>query len=178
MSKVNLPKQVDPIRFAENAADLHGKLLVKNMPRLVDSLRAPLGDVAVDIQFGVDRQGIRHIKGQVQTTLTLECQRCLQAFPYEIASDFSYGLVSSEDEAKLLPSSYEPVLVQDGILNIQDMIEEELIVNLPIVSMHDPDDCPVKLPLQVASDEVAAPKVAKESPFKVIESLKVKPKQE
>jgi uncharacterized protein len=86
--------------------------------------------------------------------------------------------VNAEDDAKALPSSYEPVLVQDGRLNIQDMIEEELIVNLPIVSMHDPKDCQIQLPLEVASNVESLVQVEKESPFKIIESLKVKPKQE
>jgi uncharacterized protein len=179
MSKDNLPIHVDPIRLAENSAELHGKLLVKNMPRLCSSLLNSEGEVEVHIQFGVDRQGIRNLEGQVRAILTLECQRCMEPFTYEVVSDFNYGMVNAEEDAKALPGSYDPVLVKDGRLNIQDMVEEELIVDLPIVSMHDPKDCKIQLPLEVIGDVEPLPEVEKESPFKIIESLKVKkPKQE
>jgi uncharacterized protein len=178
MSKDHLPKQVDPIRLADSTAELKGSLPIKSMSRLVDSLMAPDGDAAVNLQFGVDRQGFRHIKGQVQATLTLQCQRCLQPFPYEIVSDFQYGLVDSEKESSLLPGYYDPVVVQEGTLHIPDMVEEELIVNLPIVSMHDPNDCEVKLPLFVAGDEATQSATEKASPFKVIESLKANKQKE
>jgi uncharacterized protein len=179
MSKDKLPIQVDPIRLAENAADLHGKLPVEKMPRLCTSLLSPSGEVEVHVKFGVDRQGIRNIEGHVKAELTLECQRCLEPFMYEVVSDFTYGMINAEDDAKALPASYDPVLVKDGSLNIQDMIEEELIVNLPIVPMHDEQDCKIHLPLFVASDKEVLPMAEKESPFKIIESLKVKkPKQE
>jgi uncharacterized protein len=179
MSKDKLPIQVDPVRLAENASDLHGKLLVKNMSRLCTSLLGTDGEVDVAIKFGVDRQGVRNIEGHVKAELTLQCQRCLEPFTYEVVSDFTYGMVNAEDDAKALPASYDPVLIKDGSLNIQDMIEEELIVNLPIVPMHNPQDCKIQLPLLVAADEESLPAVEKENPFKIIESLKVKkPKQE
>jgi len=177
MSKDYLPIQVNPIRFAENAATLRGTLLVKNMDRLAPSLFEHDSEVDVDLRFGVDDQGIRFLNGHVATQLTLQCQRCLEPFVYEITSDFISGIVSTEKAALSLPENYDPMVVRDEILVIQDVVEEELILNLPIVAMHELKDCKVSLPVIVAETQPIS-QAEKENPFKVIELLKVKPKQE
>ncbi|MES2217053.1 MAG: YceD family protein [Pseudomonadota bacterium] len=170
----NLPTHVDPVRFAENAMDLHGTLPISNMLRLAPSLNSPTGEAQVHIQFGMDKK-IKFSKGQVKAELAVQCQRCLEPFVYEIISDFAFGIVETDAKAKELPAHYDPVLIIDDSLNLAEMIEEELIINLPIVLMHDPKDCKVKMPVVVLEDpDATQPK--KVNPFKVIESLKVKPK--
>lgn len=178
MSKEYLPIQVDPVRFAEMAVDLHGKLLLKDLPRIAPSLFVAEGEVDASMHFDIDRQKIRYVTGHVQATLTLQCQRCMEPFTHEISADFNDAIVSSEEEAKKLPAHYDAVMMQEGNLNVHDMIEDELLINLPIVFMHDPENCKVHLPVMVLGDKDALAKAEKENPFKVIESLKVKPKQE
>jgi uncharacterized metal-binding protein YceD (DUF177 family) len=56
-------------------------------------------------------------------------------------------------------------------LFIPDVIEDELIVGLPIVPMHDLKDCKVVLPLIAKSEAIS---IEKENPFKVIELLREK----
>lgn len=174
----NLPKFVDLDRFVEKAASLHGTLAIKDMPRLVSSLASQEGEVAVDANFGIDKQGIKFIKGSVKALVYVLCARCLEVFVQEILSDFSYGVVNSDAKAKKLPAHYEPVLLTDQNLNVVEMIEDELIINLPIVPKHDLKSCKVKTPVVVLEDPEAAEET-KTSPFSVIASLKdkVKPKQ-
>jgi uncharacterized protein len=172
----NLPIYVDAARFAEKAANLHGTLAIKDMPRLVSSLANQEGEVVIDANFGIDTQGIKFIKGSVKALVYVLCARCLEVFVQEIISDFSYGLVNTDAKAKKLPKHYEPVLMTDENLNVLEMVEEELIINLPIVPKHDPKSCKVKMPVVVLEDPKAAQEM-KTNPFSVIESLKVKPKQ-
>lgn len=168
MHKENLPQKVDPFRFAENAIHLQGTLPIKKMERLCTSLSSNEGDVAIEIEFGVDEQGIRFVKGNLTTHLTLQCQRCMQAFDYGIIADFKSGIVRTGEEADKLPTSYDPLVVAESMLNISEMIEEELIVSLPIVPMHKPDDCKIRLPLVSSSTQESDA----ENPFRVIESLR------
>jgi uncharacterized protein len=175
MIKDYLPIQVNPMRLAENAANMHGHLLIKDMARLGASLHTQQGDADVDLQFGIDQQGIRFIKGSAVSTVVLQCQRCMEAFEHEISGEFAYGIVSSEEKAKQLPGRYDPIFVVEENLNIQDLVEEELILNLPIVPMHCSEDCKIQLPIVVAADPEAV--VEKENPFKVIELLKAKNKE-
>jgi uncharacterized protein len=172
MHKENLPLKVDPFRFAENGLSLSGFLLIKELPRLCSSLYSDEGEVNADLAFGIDEEGIRYVKGHLEAQLTLQCQRCLESFKYEIIADFLSGVVHTEKEALQLPERYDPLIVTDGSLILRDMIEEELIVSLPIVSMHDAKQCKTKLPLESSSGVIA--EAEKESPFKVIEFMRSK----
>lgn len=172
MHKDNLPQKVDPFRFAESASSLHGSIPLKNMERLTESLASTEGEVNVDIVFGIDEQGIRFIKGRLSAQTVMQCQRCLSPFDYEIITDFAFGMVHTEIDADKLPESYDPVVIENDELFISELIEGELIVALPLVAMHDPKDCNVKLPIESALGMM--PEVENESPFKVIESLRSK----
>lgn len=172
MPKDYLPLKVDPFRFADNATCLHGKIPIKDMQRLGTSLYADDGEVIIDITFGVDEQRIRYLRGHIEATIVLQCQRCMESLNYEIINDFMSGFVQSEEEADALPERYDPVVVKDGILLIQDLIEDELILGLPIVPMHNLKDCKIAPPL--AADSEMASEEKKDSPFKVIELLRSK----
>jgi uncharacterized protein len=173
----NLPTFVDAARFAEKGANLHGTLAIKDMPRLLSSLASQDGEVVVDANFGIDKQGIKFIKGSVKALVYVLCARCLEVFVQEIISDFSYGVVDTDAKAKKLPAHYEPVLMTTENLNVLEMVEDELIINLPIVPKHDPKFCKIQMPVVVLEDPKAAQETKKTNPFSVIESLKVKPKQ-
>lgn len=166
MEKDHLPLKVDPFRLAEHGASLHGVLPLKNMSRLCENISEQEGNVTVDMTFGVDEQGTRFIKGNLATHITLQCQRCMEFFPYEITSNFILGVVQSEEQADQLPTLYDAVLVKDGELFPSEMIEDELIVNMPIVPMHERSVCQIKFPSVPDFDAI------KESPFKVIELLR------
>ena len=47
------------------------------------------------------------------------------------------GWVSIEDESEeaALPPGYEPLLIADGQVNLADVIEDELILALPVVPL-------------------------------------------
>lgn len=177
MSKDYLPTHVNPIRFADNETELHGTMSLSAMSRLGDSLLSNEGNVEVTIRFGLDDQGIRFLQGQLATQLNLQCQRCMESYLFEVNSRFLSGLVTNQKDVAALPANYDPLLVTDADLNVQDMVEEELILSLPIVPMHDENECKIKLPL-AASNVTKLPIAEHESPFKVIESLKTKLKKE
>ncbi len=167
----NLPLKVDPFRFADQSLSLSGTLLVKDMSRLRSHLSSNDGKVIADLQFGIDEEGIRYVKGHATTCLILACQRCLNSFKYEIISDFLLAVVHTEKEADRLPDRYDPLLVPDLSLILSEMIEDELLISLPIVPMHSMDDCTAKQAFELYANDAV---VEKENPFNVIESLRSK----
>jgi uncharacterized protein len=173
MPKENLlPSRVDPFRFAENETHLQGKLLIKEMTRLCSNLSNDAGEVVVSMVFGVDEQGISFVQGEYSTHLTVQCQRCMEPLGYDISGNFLSGIVRTEDEAEQLPKGYDSVIAEEGMLVIQDVIEDELIISLPVVPMHSVSDCKIKLPFAIDSGEMT--ESSKETPFKVIELLRHK----
>lgn len=176
MSKENnLPERINAFRSAEAKAHLQGVLLIKDMLRLRDSLLDDSGSVGVEMEFGIDEQGIRFVSGHAETQVKLQCQRCMEPYIYGIITDFVSGLVKTEEEAKDLPERFDPVVTEDGTFQIQERVEDELIISLPIVPMHDPKECKVKTPnVLLDSDQVSEGE--RENPFKVIEILRTKQK--
>lgn len=172
MSEKELPHKVDAYRFADNEIALQGKLKICDLQRLAGYLATDSGEVDVDVKFGVDEQKIRFMRGEIKAHVTLQCQRCLEPFEYPIAGRISVGLVQSEEEVGHLPKGYDSVLVKEGMIIIPDVIEDELIVSLPLVPMHASIDCKVKLPLEIDSEK--REESMKENPFKVIELLRSK----
>ena len=169
-----IPEHVEPYRLAEQNLHLDGLVKLADMQRLKTSCLSVGGDenVAVNLHFGVDEQKLPYVKGHLQVNLGLQCQRCLDRFTYEIISDFALGIVKSMDEEKSLPEQYEPAMVREGQLALRELIEDELILNLPIIPRHEPDVCEVKLP----HAEAGWNESESENPFRVLQSLKHKQK--
>jgi uncharacterized protein len=154
---------------------MQGRIALAEMTRLSDSLLDSSGDVSISLEFGIDNEGIRFIHGRVQAEVSLECQRCLEVLRYPIDSEFMLGLVRSTAEAELLPAHYEPLLVEDEPLFLRDIIEDELLLALPVVARHAPEDCHVELSVtaqpDVREDEQTGAAVT-DNPFAVLADLK------
>lgn len=170
MSEKFIPEHIDPFRYAEQSLALDGSVRIADMQRLSANVLANNDVVNVKLQFGVDEQKITFLKGHLHAKLTLQCQRCMEPYIYEIMSDFALGIVNTLDEANALPDQYEPALAKDGSLALRELIEDEIILNLPIIPRHEPEDCKVKLPLQNPGWEQGKG----ENPFHVLKSLKDK----
>ncbi len=49
--------------------------------------------------------------------------------------------VLDEQAVKSLPVGYEPVLMLNRQIKVADMVEDELLLNLPIIALHDAGAC-------------------------------------
>ena len=174
MFNERLPVHIDPIRMAETRRLLQGQLALADMSRLGEALLDSDGEVAVSLEFGTDNEGIRYMRGRIQAEVSLECQRCLETMRYPIDSEFALAMVRSVAEAEALPSHYEPLLVEGEPLFLRDIIEDELLLALPIVAMHAPEECSVDTSPGRAAGEMNNDTDAteKKNPFSVLADLK------
>ncbi len=170
MSEKFIPEHIDPFRYAEQGLSLDGIVKVSEMQRLGANIADHDAIVTAKLQFGRDEQQITFLHGHLETSLNLRCQRCMEPFVYEIISDFSLGIVNTLDEANALPERYEPAMAVEGSLALRDLIEDEILLNLPIIPRHEPEDCKVKLPVADSGEKEG--KGA--NPFQILESLKEK----
>lgn len=172
MSEKFIPEHIDPFRYAEQGLSLAGAVKLADLQRLSSLVNSSNDKILANLQFGVDEQNITFVKGNLEAKLTLQCQRCMEPFIYEIMSNFVLGIVKNLDEANALPARYEPALTKEDHLALRELIEDEIILNLPIIPRHEPDDCKVKLPLTDSEWEQGKG----ENPFHVLKSLKDKRK--
>ena len=135
------------------------------MPRLKGSLCSTDGAVTYDIEFGRDELGVANVRVKADAGLPLMCQRSLEPFVLPVKVDATLGLIVSESEEAGLPPGYEPLLLEnDGKLHIADVIEDELILALPVVPLK-PGVEPVERSWAVEEIEEEPPK---ENPFAVL----------
>jgi uncharacterized protein len=166
-----LPRNIEPFRFAEKGRRLEGRLPLTNMARLAPSIEASTGEVRFELEFGVDLIGSRYMKGHLHADLQMRCQRCMDNMTVTIDTELSNGLVKNKQEADNLSMDYEPMMVDgDEPVLLADIIEDELILGLPIVAMHGEDtDCSTKFAGNpVVEEEI----VKKPNPFAALVDLK------
>jgi uncharacterized protein len=132
---VALPERVDASRMVQARRTFQGTLPLASLLRLRESLAAVEGVAHYDLEFGRDELGIAFLAVRVEAELPLTCQRTLEVFAQPVHVDQRLGLVEDEREEAALPSGYEPLLIADGQLSLADVIEDELILALPVVPL-------------------------------------------
>lgn len=106
---------------------------------------------------------------QAHAAVPLQCQRCLQPVEQDLAVDRRFRFVRSEAEAERLDeSSEDDVLVLSPRLDLQDLLEDELILSLPLVPKHEgPCPAPLPVPLDDLEEDAPAP-----NPFAALAALR------
>jgi len=147
-----------------------GTLPIAPLSRLCGALAGTDGLLHYELDFGRDELGISYVDVRVRASLALVCQRTLEPFMLPVAVDTRLGLIRQERDEAGLPPDCEPLLVaEDGRLNPADVIEDELLLALPLVPLN-PDS---SLPDDVTGHEPdPAGEGRSENPFAVLRELK------
>ncbi|MET0229620.1 MAG: YceD family protein [Rhodanobacteraceae bacterium] len=164
---VALPERVDASRMVQARRSFQGKLPLASFERLRASLAVAEGEANFDLEFGKDEFGIAYLAVRVDAELPLSCQRTLEVFRLPVHIDQRLGLIGEESEEAALPSGYEPLLVPDGAVDLAGVIEDELILALPVVPLK--PGAPLEWHDDAPEDEEPEP-----NPFAALESLKKK----
>lgn len=168
-----LPAEIDPFRLAESRRILRGELALHTMPRLTALLATSDGMVALELEFGIDEVGVRYMRGTLETCVRPVCQRCLQPMTLPLHAEVQFGLAAHERQIEQLPMMYEPLLVNEVPVRLAGIVEDELILSLPQVPMHDEADCPAHAWLMRSKrDDIEHEEDAPANPFAVLSSLK------
>ncbi|MBK1850043.1 MULTISPECIES: YceD family protein [unclassified Marinobacter] len=176
-SSAELPKIVDPYKLAEHESLLEGEIPLGALPRFREAVLG-FDDGAVcrvKLSFYKDSQRRRIVTGELEAPVNLECQRCMGPMKSVLASRFTLGLVTSDEQAQGLPKDLEPFLTDDFSADLWSMTEDELLLVLAPYPLHDRGDCPASEELEAyepdGSSEVPEKKQA-DNPFSVLAGLK------
>ncbi|MDJ0654279.1 MAG: YceD family protein [Xanthomonadales bacterium] len=163
----DIPALADPWRLVESRQGFQGTWPVAKFERLADALADRNGEVSFTLTFGVDASGYAYVDVSVLGHLTLECQRSMEKFQYPVDRRVRLGLIADEADAAALPEDYEPLLVDSPPIRLVDLVEDELILALPVV----PRKPGVSPPMSFGPDD-EAPMEPDESPFAALKELK------
>lgn len=129
-------RAVEVGRLADAGERLDFDARPAEFPRLVRELAAATGRVQGHLQFARER-GQAVVELRLRAVLPLVCQRCLGPVDVEVGSDVRVALVDDLDEADRLDAGIEPVVVEGGRVSPRDLVEEELLLAVPLVPRHE-----------------------------------------
>jgi uncharacterized protein len=157
---------IDPARFARDGALLTGTMSPAQLPRLAEELFDEEGTVGYRVQGLVTAKGEPALRVGLAIDIALRCQRCMERLSIKL--DVGRTLVLSRKLGELEPVAEEEDEV-DAIplvasLDILDLIDQEVMLSLPLAPRHDDDVCEVQLD--------GNPESAQASPFSVLAQLK------
>ncbi|MDH5512037.1 MAG: YceD family protein [Gammaproteobacteria bacterium] len=137
-----LPESIDPIQLAERGAQLTGTLPLKSMPRISQGSLEGSGQVNVDLFFErPEGEKIYLMHGVLRAQLRVTCQRCLEPMDLSLEASPWVILVRSGEQPGQ-PEGDADILVVDKPISLSALVEDELLLALPMVPMHEPDRCP------------------------------------
>ncbi|WP_416547951.1 YceD family protein [Limnohabitans sp. DCL3] len=177
MEKKSDPQHLDLLAFARDAGHLQGEGVLADWPRLAsEQYGAALAAGAVVWQLqgrtvspsGGPDQIWLDLRASVQ--LPMQCQRCLTPVLSTLEAERSFRFVADEATAAALDDeAEEDILVISRDFDALSLVEDELILSLPLVPLH--DVCPETVPMSAVDPEfeVAA---ERPNPFGVLASLK------
>jgi uncharacterized protein len=164
-----LPEIVDAWRMVQAGRRFTGRLPLASLPRLATYLASTQGDVEFDLEFGKDALGVAFAHVRANAALPLTCQRTLDPFEFPVAIDARLGVIADEADEAGLPPGYEPLLTTDGVLKPADVIEDELILAVPLVPVK-PGTGQVDRDWGEADDEQSE---TPQKPFAALQKLKI-----
>ncbi len=150
----DFPDWIDVRRAAQAGRRFAGEARLEWMPRVLDLLDAPAPTdaIAFEIDAALDEQRTARLSVHVHGEVPMTCQRTLGRFMQPIDSGSTVAIVASEREAEALPDDLEPKLVTDARLRLVELVEDELLLALPLVP-RDPASEPVVGDDAAADDE-------------------------
>jgi uncharacterized protein len=173
------PLRLDVQEFARAAASLQGQWALASMPRLAASQHEEVAAHGREVAWSVTGERVERTGAEAQTwlhleartTVALECQRCLRPIEERVETERSFRFVAGESQAEALDAdSEEDVLAMTRTLDLRELIEDELILALPLVPRH--DNCPVSLPAGSAPEAPAAGTAKPSNPCAGLAQLK------
>jgi len=165
---------LDVQAFAKEGATLEGDWPLSELPRLAASAQADVAPAPVAWQARGELRLVRGAAAQVwlhvaaHTAIGLECQRCLQTVPLVLDAQRSFLFVHGETAAAELDAdSEDDVLALTRALDLRELLEDELLLSLPLVPRH--EVCPQPLPIRHEGAELPGEPV---NPFAALAALK------
>lgn len=145
------PRALDLRGACAEGLQLEDRWPLVGFSRLAESLAAVPADETVAWRAAAQLRPVtggepeRWLHLQARTTVPLQCQRCLGPVARPIEVDRRFLFVADEEEAERLDEeSEEDVLALQPRLNLAELLEDELILALPIVPRHE-GECPEPL---------------------------------
>lgn|SRR5574340_493810 len=135
---------IDSLEFVRGGGQLHGRIAIAELGRLSDLLHSHGGEIEYSLVGHYGRQGRPALRYEIRGLLQLRCQRCLEAlaFPLNLTGEleFEAGPGGMAGVAELDPGAPD-IIPPESELDVVALIEDEVLLALPLAPMHPPGQC-------------------------------------
>ncbi|MDY7218185.1 YceD family protein [Denitrificimonas sp. JX-1] len=173
MTNVPIPPHVDPRKFADRSISLSGELPLQQFSRVCELLTDTAGHVQAAFEFSRDQQKVAVMRLKLESEVRMICQRCLDEAVIPVGGEYLYAIVNPGTDELHFPQGYDVLEVGDEPLDLYTLIEDELLLSLPIIPMHPPEEC--QQPAGLLESESNEDAVKRSNPFSVLAQLKRDP---
>lgn len=182
MKKEPAARRLDPRSLAEQSGRVTGDEPVASHARLIAETQGRGAENRVAWSATGELRNPQHVNPQVwlhlkvDAVLPLICQRCLGEVDVPVAVDRSFRFVADESTALAQDDeAEEDLLALSASFDLVELVEDELLMAMPVVPRH--ETCPESVKLAVADSEFEEVSPERENPFAVLQKLRLgKPK--
>lgn len=122
--------------LGQREARLDGEIDATRLTRLRELLNSEDGSVRASLKFGQRGAGYVTVDLDYETDLELACQRCLEPMKEKRSGHVSLVVLEDESMAAGAPAGYEPITLSGKRVQPAELVEDELIVSLPLIPRH------------------------------------------
>jgi uncharacterized protein len=130
-------ERVDVDVLADEGAGLERRYPIGCFARIADVVSDSRGEAVVRFDFARVGEGIPACEIGLEAVVTLVCQRCLEPYEQPLRSEARLAFVTSDEEAGRVPEGYEAVPAAGARIDLATLAEDELLLSLPVVALHD-----------------------------------------
>lgn len=130
-----LPEYFDPARLADDGAHMEGDIPIAQFPRLTAMCARPEGGahVAMDFERSTDGKRLMRLHGEARAVF--RCGRCLGDVTIAWRAD-SLLLIRRSTDSEGAADDEADVLVADGPVLLRSVVEDELLLTVPMFPAH------------------------------------------
>ncbi|WAW10645.1 YceD family protein [Oxalobacter vibrioformis] len=157
----------DPGEFCRKNQQREGRVKVADLERLSVVCASKSGELQWAVTGRISPSGHSQLDLTVKGRIDLICQRCLEAFSFDLDSRAAIILAGSEEAADEIEDALDDddpteVIVGGEKIDILVLVEDEVLLTIPLSPRH--DICPDTSRLVFGEK--------RESPFAVLKNLK------
>lgn len=135
---------IDSLDFAHRGGEVSGEVPVAELPRMADMLADSVGKISYVVRGLTGKDGKPQLGLILDGVCNLRCQRCLNAlsYPVKLVSRLRLVTEGEVDNADIEDDEVDSIPAEKR-LDVLALLEEELLLSLPIAPKHGLGACQV-----------------------------------
>ena len=124
-------------RLCDAQQEIQGCISLAKLPGLCSYMQSDTGTAWVWLKFQRSHDSHLVITGQIDAdALQMVCQRCLNLVTLPLKTTVNLIVLGLQQQIDQLPVEYDPWVISDKRMKLLELIDHELMLNLPIITAH------------------------------------------